>query len=521
MVNPIFFQQNRIIEKSDGTFPNKYNHSFMNYATATAALLVLYAAVMLFFVIRGARTTKSLADYAVGSTGFSPVVVGLSLAAGITSAATFIINPGFVAFYGWSAFFAMSVVLPIGLFGSLIVLTKSFRRYGMTVKALTLPQWMSQRYNSPKFGLWFAFLTFLLLTFIVLICVGMTKVLAQALSVGELPVLIGLVVFVFGYMMFGGANSMIYTNAVQAVLMLIVAVMLISSGKDYFTNNLNGFWDQLAAINPALTGAVNPQSPLFRDWFEVVFCNFVVGVAIVCQPHIITRSLMLRREEDVNRYLWVAIIAETIFFMVLFVGFYARLTFPDLTNAGAPIKLDGIMTTYVLKVFPVFAGLLVIIGLISAGLSTLEGLIQSVSTTITSDLLGPLLSKHPETDAGFLTKANKWVIAGMAVITIVWCWNQLVYPNLSVGILAQNGVYAYFSAAFVPVLLGIYGKNVPSVAPFAASIVAIVVHFSVYYGGLTPYTNGAVRNPAVAATLAILAAVATGLILTRVYRKRV
>ncbi|MBK9337174.1 MAG: hypothetical protein IPM98_11605 [Lewinellaceae bacterium] len=75
-----------------------------NRALATTLLLTAYAAVLLFFVVRAARRTRSLADYAVGSQRFSPVVVGLSLAASVTSAATFIINPGFVALYGWSAF---------------------------------------------------------------------------------------------------------------------------------------------------------------------------------------------------------------------------------------------------------------------------------------------------------------------------------------------------------------------------------------------------------------------------------
>jgi sodium/pantothenate symporter len=54
----------------------------------------------------------------------------------------------------------------------------------------------------------------------------------------------------------------------------------------------------------------------------------------------------------------------------------------------------------------------------------------------------------------------------------------------------------------------------------AASIVAIVVHFSVYYLGLTPYTSGAVRNPAVASALAIVAAFLTGTTLLLIDRKK-
>ena len=86
-------------------------------------------------------------------------------------------------------------------------------------------------------------------------------------------------------------------------------------------------------------------------------------------------------------------------------------------------------------------------------------------------------------------------------------------PNLSVGILAQNGVYAFFSAAFVPVLFGIFVKTAKKQAVIIASVTAILVHFSVYYLNLSYYTSSVVKNPAVAATYAILSSVAIAIIL--------
>jgi sodium/pantothenate symporter len=477
---------------------------------ATSGLLACYMAVILFFVVRGARRTHSINDYAVGSMGFSPVVVGLSLAASITSAATFVINPGFIALFGWSAFLAFALVLPLGLFLSLIVLTKSFRRYGSSVKALTMPQWIGQRYGSPAFALFFAVLSLLLLTFIVLICVGMTKVLAQALGMGEIPVLIGLVIFVFGYMMFGGANAMVYTNTVQAGIMLLVAFMMLGSGYEHFSAGIMGFWEKIASVSPDLTLSYNAKSPVSRDFFEVVICNFVVGVAIVCQPHIITKSLMLRDERDVNRYLLVGISAEIIFFLVVFTGFYARVMFPDLkTPEGEALKMDGIIPAYVVHEFPVWAGLIVILGLLSAGLSTLEGLIQSVSTTISQDLITPLMGKAKDEKGQFAR--HRLVIVALGIAAVLMSKQQLESPNLSVGIFAQNGVYAFFSAAFVPVLFGIFLKDTPRMAVIGAAIMAVVVHFGTYYGGISIYLQGPVRNPAVAATYAILASVMLGL----------
>lgn len=479
---------------------------------STIGLITAYAGVILYLVIRGARRTKSLSDYAVGSAGFSPTVVGLSLAASITSAATFIINPGFIALYGLSALLAFAVVLPLGLSISLVVLTKSFRRYGASIKALSLSQWIGERYKSRGFALFFAVLSLLLITFIVLICVGMTKVLAQALGAEEWLVLLGLVVFVFGYMMFGGANSMVYTNTIQAVIMLVVAFLLLGSGYEHFSAGVHGFWDKLAAIDPQLITTSNASSPISRDFFEIFVCNFVVGIAVVCQPHIITKSLMLRSDRDVNRYLIVGLTAEAIFFAVVITGFYARLMFPDLRADGQPLRMDGIVSAYVVREFPVWIGLIVILGLLSAGLSTLEGLIQSVSTTITSDLIKPVFGRFFTNDRQYVL-INRLVIILLAIVAYQVSNYQLQYPKLSVGIFAQNGVYAYFSAAFVPVLFGIFLKNTPSMAVFGASVTAILVHFGAYYGGISAYLQGPVRNPAVAATYAILASVMVGLIL--------
>jgi len=465
---------------------------------ATRILLIAYAAVMIFFVVRGALRTRSMADFAIGN-GFSPLIVGLSLAANITSAATFIINPGFVAMFGLSAFIAMSVMVPLGLMISLVILSRSFQKHGTAFKAISLAQWVNKRYDSPAYGRLMAVLSLLLITFIVLICVGLVKVIAPALKADELYVLIGLVVFVFGATMFGGAN------AFQAIVMGVVALILIFSGAGHFDGGLSGFWSKLNEIDPMLSKAFNPSSPIFRDAFEVIFCNFIIGIAIVCQPHIITRSLMLRSAKDINKFLAIAIIVEILFFMVLFVGLFARLDMPDLTLAGKKLSMDGIMSAYVLERFDTGVGLLVIFGLLSAGLSTLEGLVQSVSTTITNDII--LSSFKSEVSEDRKRMINRVVITLLGVIAIVVSYQQLISPNLSVGILGQNGVYAFFSAAFMPVLLGIFAKNIHKIVPITATLVAVVVYFATYYGQLSFYTTGVVRNPAVAGTYAILAAV--------------
>lgn len=479
---------------------------------ASWILVIIYALVILYFVVRGALKTKSISDYAVGTFQFSPIAVGLSLAASMTSAATFVINPGFIAYYGFSAVISFGLVLPIASLVSLVVLTKSFRKHGTSVKALTLSQWMGSRYNSRSYAVFFAILSLLLITFIVLINVGLTNVISKALNVNPVNVLIVISIFVFGYMMFGGANSMVYTNAVQASIMIVVAIIMLGSGYEFLSDGIFGLVERLKAIDPKLVQLTNESSFLFRDYFEIFITQIIIGVAIICQPHIITKSLLLKTDKQVNKYLLTAVVIQFLFFIVVITGLWARLTFPDLTLNGSPLKVDQIISAYVVKKFSWFIGLIVVMGLLSAGISTIEGLIQSISTTITSDLIKPLIEKFNKNknelnDRKYIL-INRVVIIVIGFVSYLLSYDQLINPKLSVGIFAQNGVYAFFSSAFVPISFGMFFRNIKKHTVIAASVTAIVVHFILYYGQIRiPFTHATGENPGVAAAMAIVASV--------------
>ena len=483
------------------------------YPILTLISLGLFVGILFYLVIKSRSKSESIETYALGSRSFSSFSVALSLAASLTSAATFIINPGFISLYGIGAYLAFGVVMPLTIFLALVVLMKRFRKFGVNVKSLTIADWVGKRYGSSFLKLFFGLLSALLITFIVLICVGITKVVAKAVSADELTILIVLVVIVFSYMLAGGANSMVYTNSLQAVMMIVVAVLLLGSGAEYFlASGGESIFTRLSKIDPNLTKTFNESSPLFRDFFEVVVCNAVVGIAIVCQPHILTKSLLIKKDKQVNQFLTYSILLLVIFFSVVITGFYARLNFPDLMYGGELLKMDGIIPAYVVDRFPIYMGILVILGLIAAGLSTLEGLIQAIPTTLTNDLIMPIVGRYKK---GVNAIQVNWGVTFMvAVAAIVMSYEQLVNPSLSVGIFAQNGVYAFFSAAFVPVFFGIFTKTTNRYVPIVASIVAIVTHFGIYYLELTPYMEGAtIKNPAIASAIALMVSTAIGCII--------
>ncbi len=96
-------------------------------------------------------------------------------------------------------------------------------------------------------------------------------------------------------------------------------------------------------------------------------------------------------------------------------------------------------------------------------------------------------------------------------MTAFLAWRQIVAPSLSVAIFAQNGVYGLFAATFAPVVFGLFTQRATAKLAATAAITALVVHFGMYYGGITHYHN----NPAVPATFALIIST---LVMARVWR---
>ena len=211
-----------------------------------------------------------------------------------------------------------------------------------------------------------------------------------------------------------------------------------------------------------------------------------------------------------------SVVVQTLFFLVVFMGLYARLAFPTLVDAsGATIAPDNVTSTYLVTQFPWYVGVIVFLGLISAGMSTLEGLIQSLSIILTNDLIANLHTARTGRNLadGVLFRLNRVVIVALALVSLALAYQQLIEPNLSVIIFAQLGVYAYFAAAFIPVLFGTFLEKTPAAAATAAAITAVVVHYGLYTTGpayFSYFADVSVKNPGISAALGIVAATVVG-----------
>lgn len=457
----------------------------------------LYCAVTAFLAYRGWRKTKSLESFAVGARDVSPMLVGLSLAAQLTSVATFVVNPGLVFAYGLSGLLGFGVAAASGIMIGLVVFTKGFRRVGERFTAMTVPQWIGARYKSKLLSGSFGIFSLALVSYAVLIVVGLSYVLSTLLGLAPWVMALGIILFVFTYVLLGGVNTHITTNAMQATIMLIVAVILVGAGLPLFWEG-GGLFTRLAEIDVALVGITNPASLYFRNLFEVFLCNFLVGLAIVCQPHILSKSLYLKDSGDVRRYLTIAVVAGVIFMLVMWVGLFARLSLPATT------AIDRVVPSYIAANFSYGFQVIIAIGLLCAGISTLEGILLALSTVISIDLylgfIGPRSGVPMEIKQRRALYVGRASIVALGVLTFLLSIMQIRNPTGgSVAIFAQYGVYGLTTASIIPLACGMFLPNATRRAVTLGAFAAICTYFLVALFEISFMSN----NPAFLATCGI------------------
>lgn len=480
-----------------------------------------YVLLTIALTVRGMLRTKSLESFAVGNRDIPPMFVGLSLTAQLTSVATFVVNPGLIYAFGLSGLLGLGLSAGLGIIIGLVFFSARFRSMGATVQALTIPQWIGARYKSKGLRVFFAILSFLLITFAVLIVVAVARVMGLLLNVPPNYLIAGVVLFVFAYVMLGGVNTSAYTNSIQAMIMLVVALVLILS-------NISMLWSdpplmkELASIQPSLATAANPYSLLFRNYFEVFVCNFLVGIAIVCQPHILSKALYLKDDSQVRQYLTVAILGGLVFVGVMVVGLYARVLFNPVNQVGsifsmmsqAPVlKFDGVVPLYILTNFSSTVRVLIGVGILCAGLSTLEGILLALSAIISSDLFLTFSPHAENATAEEKEKRGKkallfarTVMILVALMTIWLSQWQLAHPTAgSVAIFTQYGLYLLFTVSFFPLASGMFFPNVQPRTIAASVAVGFVVYLGVFFLKFTHMYN----NPAFLAACSIFAGWAT------------
>ena len=179
------------------------------------------------------------------------------------------------------------------------------------------------------------------------------------------------------YVVLGGAHADILTDGFQGALMLVLAVLvivltLVGYGID---GGLFALVDNLEAQDPNLATALNPSTPLYHSWwsiFVIAFAHMPLGLL----PHLGNKLWALDSTRDRFQFVKLAALFGLMLGMLGLGGLLARAYFGDALYAEGANPNQALPLLFI-EIFPTWLAALIGIGVLSAVMSTADGLVVS------------------------------------------------------------------------------------------------------------------------------------------------
>lgn len=431
--------------------------------------LALFLAALLALALVAYKKTSTMADFAIAGAKIGPVTLGLAFAATFFSAATFVGYTGWAYQWGLSTlwiFLTLIFASPLGL----ILVAKRARQMNVAQGSLSLPDWLGDRYGSDFVRVTVALITLFNLFYIAAQFSAGALVFNQLLDVPYVVGLVVIAVIVVGYTYGGGSFADIYTDAFQAVLMVIMGVLVFVSGFWVFQSGFTGVMEtvtsSLAERGPEMVAPINPDSGVFYS-VQAVIGAFVIQFAFAAQPQLFNKVLALEKPQDMAKMIAVYVSAAVCFLVVIFGGLYAAATVPDLESA------DQAIFAYATVAFPVVVVALLGVVVLAAAMSTSDGIFVVISTSIANDIYAKFLVPR-----GYVKTAPEKVDANalkisrvVTVLTGIAATLLVIEPPAFIGTFIWIGISGVAAGTLGPLLVGLF---LPARASATAAKISVV-----------------------------------------------
>ena len=115
-----------------------------------AVFMTLFAILFTFLGYLGYKKTKTTEDYYVAGRRMGPIVIAFSYGATFISAVALIGFSGMASIYGLSLLWLAFLNIFVGILIAFIFYGFRTRKMGLSLKAVTLPELLGNRFNSKR-----------------------------------------------------------------------------------------------------------------------------------------------------------------------------------------------------------------------------------------------------------------------------------------------------------------------------------------------------------------------------------
>lgn len=412
--------------------------------TPVVVLITIFAYFIVLFSISYAVGRRADSQgFFVGNRRSPWFVVAFAMIGSMISGVTFISVPGMVAASGFS-YLQMVLGFVVGQLLIAYVLVPLFYR----MNVVSIYEYLETRFGiaSYRTGAWFFFISKMLgaAVRLFLVCVVLQLLVFEPLHLPFVLNMVFTVGLVWLYTFRGGVKSLIWTDTLKTVCLVVSVVLCIYYIARGLHLDLGGLWQ-------TIRGSEMSQMFFFDDVNDkrYFFKQFLAGVFTVIAMNgldqdMMQRNLSCRNSRDSQKNMITSGIAQffvNALFLMLGVLLYV---YASAYGIAIPAKSDELFPWIATQgYFPGIVGILFVVGLISSAYSAAGSALTALTTSFTVDILG-VKGKSEEQ----VSHLRKRVHIGMAVVMGVVIFIFNVLNNTSV----IDAVYTLASYTYGPIL---------------------------------------------------------------------
>lgn len=440
-----------------------------NFTVLDLTILVFYLITILVIAFYSSRRKdKDFADYFLSGRNAGWIAIGMAIFATNISSEHFIGLAGSGAARGLAvAQFELMAIFILIILGWLIA--PIYIKSGVT----TVPELFKKRFDSRirKFlaglSIGIYFLTKIMVT---LLAGGLLFSKMFGLSIYAFAILTILITGI--YTIIGGAAAVLRTQVIQAFILILGAVLLTVFGL----NEVGGYSGLRAKLPADYFNMFKPLTDPDFPWTGIIFGAPIIAFWYWCtDQYIIQRILGAKSIEDARKGSLLAALLKVLpLFILVIPGLIAAVLFPEIVGDEAyPALLSS-------SIIPTGIKGLIVAGLLSAIMSSLSGVFNTISTLFVNDFYLP---RHKQANERKLVLVGR--LAAIVVVILAILSVPLVKAINSQMYLFLQSMQAFVSPPIVVVFLfGLLFKKINSRAALFTLIIGEIIGLSRFVSDL-------------------------------------
>jgi sodium/proline symporter len=268
------------------------------------------------------------------------------------------------------------------------------------------------------------------------------------------------------------------------VAMLTIVLFVFGVGVD---GGMMGVFDRLREQDTHLVQPLNRSTPLYHSWWSIVSV-LLAHIPLGMLPHLGNKVWALKHDDDRRKFVKLAFGVGLTLGLLGLGGLLSRAMLGDILLSEGRSQNEALPALFI-ELFPTWLAALIGVGILSAIMSTADGLVVSSSQIIANDIyrrsMVPRWGKHlssEQVDHRVLV-ISRWSTVVVLILCMFMAWALM---DMNIALLVWIGSGGMMAAFAGPLVLGGLWRGVTLPGAYAGLVTGMGTFVVLHSGILDP-----------------------------------